>query len=190
MSIFRPAASLLASAAFITLFTFGAAGALTAQSSGMEMHANGAAKAADVGLPAYPGATLYKEPGSDSNSVDMGLSFGDFHFRIVAASYLSSATPAQILDFYRKPLARYGEVLECDHGKPVGALKSTRSGLTCSDPDHDSHLQVNGDSSDDHELRAGNPQKFRIIGIQDPEGSSTRFGMVLVELPKDSQHKD
>lgn len=162
-----------------------------AQSSGkgVELHANGQATAADVGLPTYPSASLYKEPGSDSSSVDMGLSFGDFHFRVIAASYKTGDTPEKVLEFYRKPLSRYGEVLECDHGKPVGALKVAHSGLTCSDSAHGDHLQVNGDSSDDHELRAGTPSKFRIVGIGAPVDNSTRFGLVFVELPKDSDAK-
>lgn len=156
---------------------------------GMELHANGNVTAAEVGLPAFPGATLYKEPGNDSGAVDLGMTFGDFHFRVVAASYLTSASPDRVLDFYRKPLARYGDVIECDHGKPVGAAKMTKSGLTCSDSDHDSHLQFNGESSDGHELRAGTPHHFRIVGIGEPKDGSTHFGLVEVELPKDSDKK-
>jgi hypothetical protein len=185
MRICSPTASLfrllvvLAGAASFT-------GAGVAQdSSGVELHAKGNITAADVGLPAYPGATPYKKSDSDSGSGDVGFSFGDIHFRVVAAEYTSGDSPAQILDFYRKPLARYGEVLECDHGKPVGAVKSTRSGLTCSES---GHVQMNEDedASTDHELRAGSPHKFRIVGIGDKQGSSVRFGLVYVELPKES----
>ena len=177
-------------AALAFALVLGAAGALRAQSSnsGMELHAKGNIAAADIGLPAYPGATLYKEPGSDSNSVDLGLSFGDFHFRVLAASYLSSASASQILDFYRKPMAKYGDVIECDHGKPVGSVKATRSGLTCSDPDN-VQASGNSDSEHDHELRAGDKHHFRIVGIGEKEGDKTRFGLVYVELPKDDEHK-
>jgi hypothetical protein len=161
--------------------------ALHAQGKGMELHANSQATASDVGLPSYPGATLYKEPGSDSGAVDMGLTFGDFHLRVVAAQYQTSDSASQVLDFYRKPLSRYGEVLECDHSKAVGTLKVTRSGLTCSDKDPDHPVNLNSD--DDHELRAGQPGKFRIVGIGKTEGKNTRFGVVLVELPKDSDKK-
>jgi hypothetical protein len=156
--------------------------------NGFELHANGNITASDVGLPAYPGSKLVK---TDNNSaVDMGFTFGDTHFRLVAANYLSADSPAQILDFYRKPLARYGEVLECDHGKPVGALKVARSGLTCSTKSKD-HLNVQGnvDSSDDHELRAGTPEKIHIVGIGEKQGAGIHFGLVYVELPKDSGAK-
>lgn len=165
------------------------AGFAQKSTSGMELHANGGVTAADIGLPAYPGATLYKEAGSKSDSVDLGFTLGDVHFRILAASYLSGASAGQILDFYRKPMAKYGEVLECDHGKPVGSLKATRSGLTCSDPDH---VEAGGseNSSDDHELRVGEKHKFRVVGIGEKKGDSIRFGLVYVELPKDDEKKD
>ena len=115
---------------------------VSAQNSGMELHANSKVTASDVGLPAYPGAALYKDKDNDG-AVDMGFSFGESHFRIVAADYVSPDSPDKILAFYRKPLSHYGEVLECNDGKPVGSPTVTRSGLTCSD-EHGGNLQVNG----------------------------------------------
>jgi hypothetical protein len=87
-------------------------------------------------------------------------------------------------------LARYGEVLECDHGKPVGALKVARSGLTCSTQSKN-HVNVQGnvDSSEDHELRAGTPEKVHIVGIGEKQGTVIHFGLVYLELPKDSAAK-
>jgi hypothetical protein len=161
-----------------------------AESSGQDsgvnlaLHANSHTIAADIGLPAYPGATLYKDSGNDSGA-DLGLTAGDFHFALLAVNYVTSDSAARVLGFYRKPLSRYGEVLECDHGKPVGTLTVTRSGLTCS------HLQSSGDtnSSTDHELRAGSPHQFRIVGIDESHPGSTRFGLVYLDLPKDSDDK-
>jgi hypothetical protein len=161
-----------------------------AQDSGfnLDLHANAHATAKDIGLPDYPGSKPYKEGDKDSaSSANLGMSFSDFHFKLLAASYVSSDSAAQILDYYRKPLARYGEVLECFKGKPVGALTVTKSGLTC-DAKKDSHIEVNGsgDSSTDHELRAGTPLRFRIVGISESKDGKTRFGLVYLELPKDS----
>ncbi len=171
------------------LFVFAAAvlcgnSALFAQNSGMELHANSKATSAEVGLPGYPGATPYKDKDNDS-SVDMGYTFGDSQFHLIAVSYVSSDSPDQILSFYRKPLSHYGDVLECNDGKPVGKLTTTRSGLTCDD-DQKGKLQVNGYSgSKGRELRAGTPQQFRVVGIDKTEAKSTRFGLVYVQLPKD-----
>ena len=81
-------------------------------------------------------------------------------------------------------------MLECDHGKPVGKLTITDTGLTCSD-DHGGHVQVNGsaNSSDDYELRAGTPHKYRIVGIDSSDAGKTKFGLVYLELPKDKDGK-
>jgi len=164
---------------------------VVAQDSGFNLglHANSRTTAADIGLPVYPGAMTYEEKGS--SAADLGLSFGDFHFALKAVDYKTGDSASKVLAYYRKPLSRYGEVLECDHGKPVGDLKRTNSGLTCSD-EKGGHVQLsaNVSSSDDHELRAGNPHKFRIVGISEAKDGGTRFGLVYLELPKDDDHKE
>lgn len=185
----KRSSGILTSAGLVLMTTLAVCGVKQsiAQSSdfNLALHANGHTSAADIGVPAYPGAKIYKEPDNDS-AVDLGFTFGETNFRLMAASYVTPDSPAQVFAFYRKPLSRYGEVLECDHGKPVGALTVTRSGLTCSD-EKGGHLQVNGhaDSSSDHELRAGSPHRFRLVGIDESHAGSTRFGLVYVELPKD-----
>lgn len=152
----------------------------------LDLHANGHATAQAIGLPEYPGAKPYKEKGDDSSSADMGVILNSFHFQLQVASYVTPDSAERVLDFYRKPLRKYGEVLECDHGKPVGSLQQTRTGLTCGDK---GHVQINGsaDSSTDHELRAGTPQKFRIVAIDNSVAGQTKFGLVSLELPKDAQ---
>ena len=103
---------------------------------------------------------------------------------VFVATFVVADTPNHLLDFYRKPLAHYGEVLECDHGKPVGSVSTTHSGLTCSDSKGDS---IN---SDEHQLRAGTPHQFRIVTIQKTDqesANSTRFSLVYIQLPKDNE---
>lgn len=163
------------------------AGSARAQDSdfNLDLHANGHATAQAIGLPAYPGAKPYKEKDDDSGSADLGMVMNSFHFRLLVASYITPDSAERVLDFYRKPLARYGEVLECDHGQPVGSLKETKSGLTCGDK---GHVQINtsADSSTDRELRAGTPLKFRIVAIDSSVAGQTKFGLVSLELPKEA----
>jgi hypothetical protein len=159
----------------------------------LAVHANSHGTAAEVGLPVYPGATLYKDPKNkdDDSAADIGFTFGDFHFSVIAVSYVTGDPAEKVLEYYRKPLAHYGQVLECDHGKPVGKLTITNTGLTCSDNDKGGHLQVNEspNSGDDLELRAGWPHKFRLVGIDKSETGETKFGLVYLELPKDKSGK-
>lgn len=183
----------LLSMAFLIIFVFatvmfrGGPGSFAQDSDGnLELHANSHATARDIGLPNYPGATVYKEHnGHESDSaVDFGVDLGNFHIRLMAAKYLTSDSAAQVLAFYRKPLSRYGEVLECEHGKPIGSLTVTRTGLTCDDQ--------NGkpDPSESHELRAGSPKNYRIVAIDERVANSTRFDLVYLELPKGSDAGD
>ncbi len=120
-----------------------------AQNAGFDLslYANDHATAADIGLPSYPGASVYKEPNNDA-AFDLGFSSGDSHFRLMVAKFITSDSPVKVLEFYRKPLSRYGEVLECNDGKPVGTLKATRTGLTCSD-------EHGGQSQATRQLRLG-----------------------------------
>jgi len=166
--------------------------ALNAQDSDfkLELHANKHAGAAEIGLPAYPGATLVKES-DDDNTADLGFTLGSTHFRLMVAKYTTTDTPERVLAFYRKPLTGYGEVLACNHGKPVGSLTVTHSGLTCSEQ-KEGGLTVtdHGLSTDGSELRAGTPHQFRIVAIDDSHHQSTRFWLVYIELPKDHEKKD
>jgi hypothetical protein len=153
--------------------------------SDLALHANTHATAAGIRLPEYPGAMPYKDPNNkDSDSaVDLGMSFGHVHFQIKAVSYTTPDSPEQVLNFYRKPLSQYGQVLECDHGRPVGSLKVTHSGLTCNN-DSLTSSGAKDDASGGHELRAGSPTRYRLVGIDKSHPGSTRFGIAYIELPK------
>ena len=181
-----PASFVLLAAAILSL----AGAPACAQNSdvNLALHANSHASASEIGLPYYPGAAPYKENADSDSTANLGFTFGDFHFSVMAAEYTTPDSPQQVLAFYRKPLSHYGQVLECDHGKPVGTLTVTNSGLTCSG-EHDGHMQINGsaNSSSDIELRAGSPHRFRIVGINnDTKSGSTHFGLVYLELPRDT----
>ena len=155
------------------------------------LHANTHGTAAGIGLPEYPGASPYKDP-NDKNSdsaVDLGMSFGHVHFQIKAVSYTTPDSPEQVLDFYRKPLSHYGQVLECNHGRPVGALQVTRSGLTCNN-DSLTSSGAKDDASGGHELRAGSPTRYRLVGIDKSHPGATRFGLAYIELPKTTEQNE
>ena len=117
----------------------------------------------------------------------MGLFLNSFHFSLKVASFVTADSPDRVLAFYRKPLAKFGEVLECDHGKPVGTLTVTKSGLTCGE--HNGGNDSVDVSSGGHELRAGTPEKFRIVGIDGTVNGKTKFGLVALEVPKSEDGK-
>ena len=49
-------------------------------------------------------------------------------------------------------------------------------------------MSWNGSDSD-HELRAGMPEQFRIVGVDSTENGKTKFGLVALVLPKDEDGK-
>jgi hypothetical protein len=144
-----------------------------------------------IGIDLYPGAKPYKdsdEKDDDSNSADINLSFGDFHLGVKAASYITPDNQDKVIAFYKKDLARYGEVLTCRGSSTIGTPDRTSQGLTCADKDHNhittgSDVKINGSvSSDDLELRAGSDQHQHIVGIKSKDGG-TKIGLVALDLP-------
>jgi hypothetical protein len=151
--------------------------------AGLELHVNENVSASSLGLPHFPTSHPFHGASKDS-AADVGFSFGKVHFRVMASHYETYATADQVLDFYRKPLARFGEVLECEHGQPVGPLKSTKQGLTCADS-HGPHSHVTSDADSPRQLRSGTPEQYRVVAIETHKSSATNFTLIYLDLPKD-----
>jgi hypothetical protein len=141
--------------------------------------------AADLGLPVYPGA----QPAIDNDkhkSADVHLGFGEWELRVRAVSYSTPDKQDQVQAFYKKALARYGDVITCQGGSPVGTPIKTSEGLTCAD-DKNTKVQVDqGDYSlgkGSLELKAGSKRHQHIVGFESPKDGQTRFAMVALDLP-------
>jgi hypothetical protein len=146
---------------------------------GMTVKTNDAAVVDGLGLPVYPGALLVKKD-KDNGAADVNMSFGSFQLRVKAASYRTQDSPDQVTAFYRKALGRYGDVIQCQNDKAVGAPTRTAEGLTCDNEGKD--VSFNTDSSGKLELKAGSKQHQHIAAI-DPDGNGTKFGLVALDLP-------
>lgn len=146
---------------------------------GMQVKTNDTMVLEGMGLPAYPGAVLVKND-NDHGSADVNMSFGSFHLRVKVASYQTPDSPDKVEAFYRKALRRYGDVIQCSDDKPVGEPSHTEEGLTC---DNDKkHITINDDMSRKMELKAGSKQHQHIVAIN-PEGTGTKLGLVVLDLP-------
>jgi len=148
---------------------------------GMKVKTNENVSIADIGLAAYPGATLVTKD-KDNGSADVDMNFGSFHLRVKAASYRTGDSPDKVKAYYRKELARYGDVIECKDNAAVGKPAKTSEGLGCSD--HDDHVHVSEMSEKSEvELRAGGKVHQHIVAIE-KEAGGTKFGLVALDLPK------
>jgi hypothetical protein len=151
---------------------------------GMSIKTDQNAVTAETGLPAYPGAQIEKkgDDGHNSGAADINMSFGSFKLRVKAVSYTTPDSPDKVLAFYRKGLAQYGTVIQCNGHQPVGTPTHTPDGLDCSDDSHKANVKVDEDYSERTELKAGSKQHQHIVGIN-PQGSGTKFGLVALDLP-------
>jgi len=141
--------------------------------------------AVDLGLPVYPGAEVVK--GDDKHkSADVHLGFGEWELRVRAVSYETSDPQDKVTDFYKKALARFGDVITCQGNSPVGTPATTREGLTCSD-NKQSNVQIDqGDYHMGHgnlELKAGSRRHQHIVGFENSAYGRTRFALVALDLP-------
>jgi hypothetical protein len=154
---------------------------------GMSIKTDYNAVEVSTGLPAYPGAqvvTKSDKDGHSSGAADINMSFGSFQLRVKAISYRTSDSPDKVIAFYRNGLARFGTVIQCSGHQPVGTPTHTPDGLDCSDDSESNKikLKMNESFSDKTELKAGSKQHQHLVTI-DPEGSGTKFGLVILDLP-------
>ncbi len=143
-----------------------------------------------LGISAYPGAVAVRDGkgGDDNGAADVNMSFGNFHLGVVARSYQTVDQPDKVTAFYRKDMARYGEIIQCDGNKAIGTPTRTSQGLTCNDSDNN-HIST-GSHSDGMELRSGSPTHQRIVAIEEKDGG-TRIGLVKLDLPSGlNKHND
>ena len=155
----------------------------------MQVKTNDNVATADVGITPYPGAVVEKKKDNgDDGAADVNMSFGSFHLGVKAVSYLSNDAPDKVMAFYKKDLARYGTVLQCNGDSTVGNATRTEQGLTCSDEHKGVHVDsgvqigVNTDRKTSTELRTGSKQDQHIVKVE-PHDSGTKIGLVALQLP-------
>ena len=141
----------------------------------------GDTSAADVGLPAYPGAQIVPDKDGDK-SADVHFGFGEWQFRLKAVHYETSDPQESVIAFYRKALGRYGDVIQCQGDQPVGSPTMTREGLNCSDDKGNTNVHVSEDSS--LSLRAGSRHHQHIFALDKGHTAQARFSLVELQLPE------
>jgi hypothetical protein len=142
--------------------------------------------ASDLGLPAYPGATVAKGDG-DHKSADVHLGFGEWELRVRTVSYETPDSEDKVTAFYKKALGRYGDVITCRGDSPVGTPATTSEGLGCPDDKQGGHVKIDrgdyGTSKGSLELKAGSRRHQHILGFEGSKDKQTRFALVALDLP-------
>jgi len=141
--------------------------------------------ASDLGLPVYPGAEQVRDH-DKHKSADVHMGFGEWQMRVRAVSYETSDSREQISAFYKKAMARFGDVITCQDKAPVGTPTVTAEGLSCSDGGKNNHVQFDDkdlNMSGGFELKAGSRRHQHIVGFEHPNNGRTRFALVALDLP-------
>lgn len=135
------------------------------------INVNTNAEAKDTGIAVYPGAKQSPSKDDDHNSANVNISSSMFGVKVIAVEYVSEDSPDKIKDYYKKELAKFGNVLDC----PNGAKEEGEGDqLVCSDkPKHVGHHN--------NELVVGTKQRRHIVSIE-PNGKGTKFGLVYVQV--------
>lgn len=145
---------------------------------------SGDTNAADVGLPVYPGAQTVPDKDGDK-SADVHMGFGKWQIRVQAVNYQTSDPQDKVIAFYQKALGRYGDVIQCQNGHPIGTPTVTKEGLSCSSD----RIQTNHvDLDQGLLLKAGSRHHQHLMGIEKNDGPGTRFALIELQLPASLDH--
>jgi hypothetical protein len=139
--------------------------------------------AADLGLPAYPGAMTVMDD-DHHKSADVHMGFGEWQLKVKVVSYQTSDSEEKVTAFYKKALGRYGNVITCQGNSAVGTPAITTEGLSCSDDSKHNNVHIDQDGL---QLKAGSKHHQHIVGFENPKEGKTRFALVALDLPAEME---
>ncbi len=127
------------------------------------------AKSHDTGLPVYPGAREAASDEHDKAKANVDLGFAGFGLKVVAAKYETDDSPDKLKDFYRKALAKYGKVIECNGDLDVF---SEGHSMTC---------KKSNSEPDKFEMGVNSPDIAHVVSMK-PQAKATQFSLVYIQL--------
>lgn len=153
---------------------------LDIRSSVGDLHVGNDADARQAGLPLYPGARL-KNDEQNSDRANLSVFTEAFGLKLVVAKYESDDAPARIVDFYRKKLKKYGNVLECHSHKHAGDVDVHDSKDEGKDSNADAPVKCDENDGPVVELKVGTENNQHIVAVQPVDsGKGSTFALVYV----------
>jgi hypothetical protein len=133
-------------------------------------------KAADNGIPIYPGAHLRPTENGDSHSANINMGAAGFGLKVIAAEYETNDSPEKVKAFYEEKMKRFGDILVCNGHS---GSSDVHMNMKVENTD-DKKLSCSDSKGDGWEIKAGTDDDEHLVSIE-PHGSGTRFGTVLVQ---------
>lgn len=132
-------------------------------------------KAADNGIPVYPGAHLRPEENGDNHSANINLGAAGFGLKVIAAEYETDDSPEKVKAFYEDKMKQFGATLTCKGHNGGSDVHMNMHG-----ENKDQKLSCSDSSGDGWEIKAGTSDDQHLVSIE-PHGSGTRFGTVFLQ---------
>jgi hypothetical protein len=147
--------------------------------------------AKETGLPVYPGATAApkkkrdRDAGkerADGDAANIEMGFGPWGLKVIAAKMVSGDAPETVAAFYKRELARMGDVVDCSTTESRIAeienrkYKSTRKSL-----DKPVTCERSRTKTDGYKYKIGTEGDQYVVAIQ-PDGSGSELALVRVML--------
>jgi hypothetical protein len=145
---------------------------LPAVAAGAGIELSDKSSAADVGLPAYPGAAIRRDKDDDGEGLNLSLWGGSLGFKLALVKFTSADSVEKVAGFYRDAMSRYGTVLDCTGPRPAAPGPTDKKVLACNKDDKG---EPGGKL-----YKVGTPRQQRIVSIK-PVGSRVEFDLVRVE---------
>lgn len=137
----------------------------------VSVHKGDANSTKDLGLPVYPGARASGGRHGDDDNANVDVSSPWAGVKVVVRKFETDDAPDKVLDFYQKPMGKYGKVIQCNGG-----------GSDFSYHHHDKNAPVSCDGSGsdyEKELKVGTENDQHVVAVK-PRGKGAEFTLVYV----------
>jgi hypothetical protein len=138
---------------------------------------SGRTDAKDLGLPTYPGSRPAQRHGDGEDNANVNISSPLFGVKVVVLSYETDDPPEKVLDFYQKPMGKFGTVIQCTGGSNGSFHRH-----------HGKDAPVSCDSSGNDyakELKVGTEDNQHIVAVK-PRGQGSEFTLVYVRAREET----
>lgn len=147
--------------------------------------------AKETGLPVYPGATAAPKKkrdreaakeSADGDSANIEMGFGPWGLKVIAAKLVSVDAPDKVAAFYKRELARMGDVVDCSTTESrIAEIESRKYKSTKKSLDKPVTCERSRTKKDGYKYKLGTEGDQYVVAIT-PEGSGSELALVRVML--------
>src|SRR5215470_15597840 len=141
---------------------------------------SGSTDTKDLGLPLYPGAHPAARHGDNDDNANVDVSSPWAGVKVVVRKFETDDSPEKVLDFYQKPMGKFGNVIQCNGGSSRGFHHHHEKDapVSCDDSGHDY----------EKELKVGTENNQHVVAVK-PRGKGSEFTLVYVRA-REEDDKD